>query len=51
MIYVLILVVSGHSVHTQEFNSQDACEAAVKEYVLANNIFAIGGYRAICVKK
>ena len=51
MIYVLILVISGHSVHTQEFNSQDTCEAAVKEYVLANNIFAIGGYRAICVKK
>ena len=50
MIYVLILVVSGRSVHTQEFNSQDTCETAVKEYVQANNTI-IGGYRAICVKK
>ena len=51
MIYVLILVISGHSVHTQEFNSQETCEAAVKVYVETNSVFALGGYRVVCVKK
>jgi hypothetical protein len=51
MIYVLILVISGHSVHTQEFNSQETCEAAVKDYLGSNNVIPLVGYRAICVKK
>lgn len=51
MIYVLILVISGHSVHTQEFNSQETCEAAVKAYIESNSVIPLGGYRAVCVKK
>ena len=51
MICVLILIIGGYSVHTQEFNSQETCEAAVKAYIESNSVIPLAGYRAVCVKK
>jgi hypothetical protein len=49
MIYVLILVIAGHAVHTQEFNSQASCEEAARIYTDAYLIR--WDYKAMCVKK